>query len=97
MGRVCSICAHPERHTIDQTLKTDRPLRDIAAEFEVSKTALHRHWRAHTSGESTPQPVESGTARGITVTKRRPAFLKWVIVGGVGFVAGWRIRADIGG
>jgi hypothetical protein len=84
MGRVCTVCVHPARNAIDQTLKTDRPLRDIAAEFGVSKTALHRHWQAHASAESIPQPVENGTARGITAIKPRPAILKWIIVGGIG-------------
>jgi hypothetical protein len=95
MGRICTICAHPASADINSALETNRPLRNIAAEFGVSKTALHRHWKAHTSAEPAPQPVESGTAPGITATKPPPAILKWVVIGGIGFVAGWRIRAGL--
>jgi hypothetical protein len=51
MGRVCTICVHPAGADIETALKTNRSLRDIAAEFGVSKTALHRHWQAHTPGQ----------------------------------------------
>jgi hypothetical protein len=95
MGRICTICVHPASADINSALETNRPLRDIAAEFGVSKTALHRHWKAHTSAEPAPQPVESGTAPGMTATKQPPAILKWVVIGGIGFVAGWRIRAGL--
>ncbi len=97
MGRVCTICSHPAGADINTALETNRSLRDIAAQFGVSKTALHRHWRAHTAAESIPQPAENGTARGITATKPRPAILKWIIVGGIGFIAGWRVSAAIRG
>ena len=95
MGRVCTICIHPAGADINTALETNRSLRDIAAQFGVSKTALHRHWRAHASVEPAPQTVESGTVG--EVTKRRPAILKWIIVGGIGLLAGWRICAAIKG
>ncbi len=44
--RTCTICAHPERGAIDAALLAQRPLRDIAIQFNTSKDALNRH-RAH--------------------------------------------------
>ncbi len=57
MGRVCTICAHSEHAAIDAALETDRSLRDIAAQFGVSKTALYRHWQAHVSEGQPVQPL----------------------------------------
>jgi hypothetical protein len=97
MGRVCTICAHAERAAIDGALETKRSLREIAGEFGVSKTALHRHWRAHVSGQPAIQPGESGMVREISATKHRPAILKWVAIGGIGLLLGWRIVVALRG
>jgi hypothetical protein len=97
MGRVYTVCVHPARNAIDQTLKTDGPLRDIAVEFGVSKAALHRHWRAHTSAEIPPESAADGMVPKTAGTNRRAAILKWVIAGGIGVLAGWRIRAAFRG
>jgi transposase-like protein len=43
MSRVCGICEHPSRSEIDVSLLEGGTLRDIAARFGVSKSALHRH------------------------------------------------------
>ena len=84
MGRLCTICAHPERQPIDEALETGRTFRAIAARFGVSRAALHRHWQAHISGEGTPpQPPPA---------QRKSGVWKWivgvavVIAGGVGYV-----------
>jgi len=42
----CSICTHPDREAIDLALLTT-PLRDIAAQYGVSKSALQRHRTTH--------------------------------------------------
>lgn len=42
----CSICAHPERASIDRFLYEKRPLRSLEEEFGVSRSSLSRH-RAH--------------------------------------------------
>jgi transposase-like protein len=97
MGRVCTICAHAERAAIDGALETKRSLREIAGEFGVSKTALHRHWRTHVSGQPALQPEESGAVRETTAAKRRPAILKWVAVGGIGVVVVWRVLVALRG
>lgn len=43
MARKCSICEHPRADEINAALLGGVPLRDIAGQFSVSKTALHRH------------------------------------------------------
>jgi hypothetical protein len=44
----CSICIHPQRNEIDETLLLSAtPLRTIADQFGVSKTALLRHKADH--------------------------------------------------
>jgi hypothetical protein len=97
MGRACTICAHPAQDAIGAALETNRSFRDIAADFNVSKTALHRHWRAHVSGQPAIQPGESGMVREISATKHRPAILKWVAIGGIGLLVGWRIVVALRG
>jgi len=92
MGRACTVCTNAVRAAIGAALETDRPLRGIAAEFGVSKTALHRHWQAHIAGQPAPQEANSGTGRAIA-RKTRPAILKWAIAGGIGILVGWRILA----
>ena len=47
MPRMCTICTHSERDVIDAALLTTEPLRNIAARFGTSATALHRHKAAH--------------------------------------------------
>jgi hypothetical protein len=80
MGRLCTICAHPERQAIDEALKTVRALRDIGAQFGVSRAALHRHWRAHVSGEEPPfQPPPA---------QHRSGVWKWIVGLAVIIVAG---------
>jgi hypothetical protein len=85
MGRLCTICAHPEHQAIDEVLKTARAFRDIGAQFGVSRAALHRHWQAHISGEASPPKPPPA--------QRRSGVWKWVVgvavvmvAGGVGYV-----------
>lgn len=43
MPRTCLACASPERKAIDKALAIGEPLRTIADQWSVSKTALIRH------------------------------------------------------
>jgi hypothetical protein len=45
MPRSCTICTHPQRTAIETALGNGIPLRTIAAQWSVSKTALIRHKR----------------------------------------------------
>src|SRR5512132_269165 len=47
MPRSCTICMHPQRTAMEQALGDAIPLRTIADQWSVSKTALIRHKQAH--------------------------------------------------
>jgi hypothetical protein len=47
MARTCSVCAHPDRDSIDIALVAGKPLRDIAGQHALSTSALHRHAQGH--------------------------------------------------
>jgi hypothetical protein len=51
VGRPCTICSHPQREAINHALAAGHSYRDVAGLYAVSKTALHRHWRAHVAAE----------------------------------------------
>ena len=44
--KVCGVCLHPNRESIDSAMVSARPLRTIAGQFGLSKSALSRH-RGH--------------------------------------------------
>jgi hypothetical protein len=79
MGRLCTICVHPERQTLDKTLETGRALRDIAAQFGVSKAALHRHYHHRlTTAETLEKPSSLETVTIPRSESRAWIFPKWV-------------------
>jgi hypothetical protein len=47
MPRICSVCIHPDRPSIDDGLVTGQSLRAISAEYGVSKSAVDRHKGSH--------------------------------------------------
>ncbi len=47
MPRTCTICAHPQRQSIDQALVAGEPYRAIARRFAASPEAVLRHKAAH--------------------------------------------------
>lgn len=48
MGRVCTVCQHPERKALDAALvAVESPYRDIARRYGLSKDALLRHKADH--------------------------------------------------
>ncbi len=49
MARGCTVCLHPEREAIDACLVSGRPLREIAGQWGLSSSALHRHSQRHVS------------------------------------------------
>src|SRR5450759_1467880 len=52
MPRACSICTHVQKAEIETALASGTALRNVAARFETSATALHRH-RKHAQGGAT--------------------------------------------
>ena len=43
MPQTCTICRHKDREAIDREILAGDPLRNIAEQFGISLTALHRH------------------------------------------------------
>jgi hypothetical protein len=43
MPNTCTICKHPDREKIENALARGQSLRDIAGQFEVSKSSVFRH------------------------------------------------------
>jgi hypothetical protein len=93
MGRTCTVCAHPAYDAIAAALNTDRSIRDIAVQFGVSKTALHRHWREHVPGQASQAPSHIGISTTTRRGSRLWAFAKWGLVIGVGVLVWRRVSA----
>lgn len=49
MGRVCTICTHPERDRIDAALVSGTAYSAVARQFEVGPESVRRHHDAHLS------------------------------------------------
>jgi hypothetical protein len=47
MPRRCTVCDHPERHSIDEALVGATPYRSVAKRFELSESAVYRHKTEH--------------------------------------------------
>lgn len=47
MPRSCTVCTHPERPAIDGELVSGTSLRNIAEQFRLTVTSLHRHKHGH--------------------------------------------------
>jgi hypothetical protein len=47
MPRRCTVCDHPERHSIDEALVTGAPYRSVAKRFERSESAVYCHKTEH--------------------------------------------------
>jgi hypothetical protein len=45
--RRCTVCDHPERHSIDEALITGAPYRSVAKRFGLSESAAYRHKTEH--------------------------------------------------
>ena len=47
MPRTCTVCAHAERAAVDRALVAGAPLRDIAGQHRLAKSAVARHKADH--------------------------------------------------
>lgn len=47
MGRVCTVCTHPDREDIEVAIVRRVPYRTISDQYALSKTALLRHASTH--------------------------------------------------
>lgn len=51
MSTQCTICQHPKREEIEDALVRRVPMRRIARRYDVSKSAVGRHFRSHVAEE----------------------------------------------
>jgi len=49
MPRRCTVCDHPKRHSIGETLVSGAPYRSVAKRFGLSESAVYRHKVEHLS------------------------------------------------
>jgi transposase-like protein len=47
MPRRCTVCDHPESHSIDEALVSGASYRSVAKQFELSESAVYRHKCEH--------------------------------------------------
>src|SRR3954447_23338990 len=47
MPRRCTVCDHPERHSIDEVLVAGASYRSVAKRFGLSESAVYRHKTEH--------------------------------------------------
>jgi hypothetical protein len=47
MPRVCTICIHPARATIDNSLEAGQSLRTVSGQYGLSKSSIDRHKASH--------------------------------------------------
>lgn len=73
MDRPCTICTHAQKDAINEALAEGYSFRDVAGSYAVSKTALHRYWRAHVAAELQSVPV----APVQTIGTARSSLVKW--------------------
>jgi hypothetical protein len=50
MPRRCTVCDHPEKHSIDEALVSGTPYRSVAKRFGLSESAVYRHKTEHLPG-----------------------------------------------
>lgn len=51
MARKCTVCQHTDRKTIDEALVSGMPIRDVAGQFSLSRSAVHSHRQKHLVSE----------------------------------------------
>ncbi len=93
MGRSCTICIHPAYGAIDAAMEAGQPLREIAARYNISNTALHRHWHAAHTWGILPGSVEYRDIYESQAQIARKTIAKWVLITALGFgVLVWASR-----
>lgn len=64
MGRMCTVCGHPDRPAIDAALVSRDSFRGIARRFAVGQDAVERHAKAHLSAAMTRASEAAAVVRG---------------------------------
>lgn len=67
--KACGVCLHPNRESIDNAMVVSRPLRTIAGQFGISKSALSRH-RGHIAAAIVKAKESAEAAQAETLLER---------------------------
>jgi hypothetical protein len=70
MGRSCTICLHPDRAAIDRSLVSGTSFRDLAGQWSVTKSALHRHKQEHLPAHLAKAHEEESIGQAIDVVRQ---------------------------
>lgn len=70
MSRVCTVCAHADLHAINKALVAGGSLRDIAGQFQLSKSAVERHQAEHLPKLLTQAKAEADVAHALDVVQQ---------------------------
>ena len=62
----CTVCAHPQRRRIEILKTAGASLDELARRFNLSRDAIHRHWRRHVS-----EGTKAGYCAGPVALERR--------------------------
>jgi hypothetical protein len=73
MGRLCSICTHPERPTIDRELAGGKGKREVSALFRVSEDAVTRHASGHLPARLVQAQAAEDVKQALDVVKQLQA------------------------
>ncbi len=73
MPQPCTICTHAERAAIDRALVAEVPLRDIAGQHGLSKSAVDRHKAEHLPAHMVRAKEQEDVRSAIDVVKQLKA------------------------
>ena len=75
MSRKCSTCQHVKRAEIDRRLAAGEPNNQIAKDYQISPSSLHRH-RANCLGLASSNAIMKEAARGTAAVACLPTAKK---------------------
>lgn len=70
MPRTCTVCTHAQLHAINKALVAGTPLRDIAGQYGLSKSAVERHQAEHLPKLLTQAQEAAGVAHALDVVQQ---------------------------
>ncbi len=73
MPQTCTVCTSPQRAAIDRALIAEVPLRDIAGQHGLSKSAVDRHKAEHLPGHMVKAQAQEDVRTAIDVVKQLKA------------------------
>jgi hypothetical protein len=72
MSRPCSTCQHPKRAEIDRRLAAGEPSAQVARDYELNASSLHRH-RTNCVGLGSSNAIQKEAARGTAAVALLPS------------------------